>query len=296
MKAPSPSNFVSGILLRSFLVLLLGLLGGAAARAQSGPAVMTNPVNVTVNAGGTAMFTAAASGSPTPTVQWQFSTDGGATFNNLAGATTTTLTVPGLTAGQNGLRFRAVFTNAGGTATTTTATVTVNFAPGVTTNPASQSIAAGANVTFVAAADGNPTPTVQWQVSVNGGATFNNIAGATSTSLLLTAVPVTATGNKYRAVFTDSAGSATTTAATLTVGIAPNFTKISLSGTNLNLFGTNVMSGTYLLVTSTDLTDAPAQWLPVLTNTFTANSSFSVLVTNQFSAGVPRRFFRYRMP
>src|SRR5438309_6566825 len=99
--------------------------------------------------------------------------------------------------------------------------MTVNFAPSVTTNPANQSVAAGSTATFTAAANGNPTPTVQWQVSTNGGATFTNIAGATATTLSFTA-QVSNNGNQYRAVFTNTVGSATTTAATLTVGqIAP---------------------------------------------------------------------------
>jgi hypothetical protein len=157
-------------------------------------------------------------------VQWQFSTDGGATFNNVAGATTTTLTVPNVAASQNGTKFRAVFTNSSGSATTTAATLTVNFAPSVTTNPTSQSVASGSTATFVAAANGNPTPTVQWQISTNGGGTFVNIAGATATTLSFTAQG-TDNGNQYRAVFTNSVGSATTTAATLTVTAGPAITQ-----------------------------------------------------------------------
>ena len=189
----------------------------------AGPQITTNPTDQTVNAGQTATFTAAASGTPTPTVQWQSSTDGGATFQNVAGATTTTLTVPNVVAGQNGNKFRAVFTNSAGSATTTAATLTVNFAPTVTTNPVSQSISAGSTVTFTAAASGNPTPTVQWQQSTDGGATFQNIAGATSTTLSFTAL-AGQNGNQYRAVFTNSVGSATTTAATLTVTAGPQIT------------------------------------------------------------------------
>ena len=39
------------------------------------------------------MFTAAASGAPLPTVQWQLSTNGGGTWGNISGATTDTLKV-----------------------------------------------------------------------------------------------------------------------------------------------------------------------------------------------------------
>ena len=43
------------------------------------PAVDTAPQDVTVNAPDSATFTAAGSGSPAPTQQWQRSTDGGNT-------------------------------------------------------------------------------------------------------------------------------------------------------------------------------------------------------------------------
>src|SRR3989442_3852429 len=92
------------------------------------PTITTQPANQTVTAGQTATFTAAATGSPTPTVQWQVSTDGGVTFNNVSGATSTTLSFT-TASSQNGYQYRAVFTNAAGTATTTAATLTVNAAP-----------------------------------------------------------------------------------------------------------------------------------------------------------------------
>jgi len=60
---------------------------------------------------------------------------------------------------------------------------------------------------------------VQWQVSTGGGA-FSNVSGATSTTLSF-ATALTQNGNRYRAVFTNSVGPATTTAATLTVNAGP---------------------------------------------------------------------------
>ena len=93
--------------------------------------------------------------------------------------------------------------------------------PNVTTSPQSQSISAGANVTFTAAATGNPAPTVQWQVQTPGG-TFTNIAGANSTALTLNNVTIGQSGNQYRAVFTNGTGSAASTPATLTVNVSGN--------------------------------------------------------------------------
>ena len=181
------------------------------------PTVTTQPASQTVTAGQTATFTAAASGNPTPTVQWQVSIDGGSTFSNISGATSTTLTLSNTAAAQNGDEYQAVFSNSVGTATTSAATLTVDFAPTVTTQPASQTVTAGQTATFTAAASGNPTPTVQWQVSTNGGPTFSNIAGATSTTLTLSNTTTAQNGDEYQAVFTNSVGTATTSAATLTV-------------------------------------------------------------------------------
>jgi hypothetical protein len=198
---------------------------------QSAPAVTTNPANATVNAGQNATFTAAATGNPTPTVQWQVSTDGGATFGNVAGATGTTLTLTGTTAGQNGSIYQAVFTNSVGTATTNRATLTVRYAPAVSGSPTSQTVTAGQSVTFTAAATGNPTPTVQWQRSTNGGSSFSTISGATGTTYTVTGTTLSLNGYQYRAVFTNSVGSATTSAATLTVQAAPAVTTNPSSST-----------------------------------------------------------------
>ena len=173
--------------------------------------VATNPTDQSVCDGGTATFSASGNGFPAPTVQWQVSSGG--PFTDIPGATSTTLMFTATTA-DNGKQYRAVFTNAGGTATTTAATLTVNTAPAVTTNPANSTVCEGATATFTAAASGSPAPTVQWQVSSGG--PFTDIPGATSATLMFTATTAD-NGKQYRAVFTNTCGTATTTAATLTV-------------------------------------------------------------------------------
>ncbi len=95
---------------------------------NTAPVVTTNPADTTVNAGAAASFTAAASGNPPPTVQWQMSTDGGATFNPISGATSATYSFTA-TAAQNGYEYEAVFTNSVGGATTAAATLTVISVP-----------------------------------------------------------------------------------------------------------------------------------------------------------------------
>ena len=81
------------------------------------PVITLNPTNAPEPAGAIATYTAAATGSPTPTVQWQRSSDG-STFTNVAGATATTLTITTATT-PNIYQYRAVFTNSQGVATTT---------------------------------------------------------------------------------------------------------------------------------------------------------------------------------
>jgi hypothetical protein len=184
------------------------------------PVITTTPQSQTIPAGNAATFSAAATSNPTATVRWQVSTNGGATFTNIAGATSTTYSFS-TTPSQNGNLYRAIFTNSQGSATTAAATLTVSAAlaaPVVTLNPTSQNVLPGGTVTFSAAATGNPSPTVSWQVSTDGGVTFNDLGIPTSgsTSLSFT-TDASQNGYKYRAVFTNSQGTATTAAATLTV-------------------------------------------------------------------------------
>jgi len=87
------------------------------------PTVLTQPSDQVVSAGATATFSAAAFGSAT--VQWQETFDGGASWADIAGATATSYTTPATTTADNGKRFRAVFTNAGGTTNSNAATLTV---------------------------------------------------------------------------------------------------------------------------------------------------------------------------
>jgi hypothetical protein len=199
------------------------------APAGTAPAITQSPSNQTVVAGNTATFTAAATGDPTPTVQWQVSTNGGSSWSDISGATNTTYSFTAAS-GDNGNQYRAVFTNSAGSATSGAATLTVNYAPSVTQNPSSSTVNSGATASFTAAATGNPTPTVQWQVSTNGGTSWNDISGATNTTYSFTAASGD-NGNQYRAVFTNSVASTNSTSATLNVS-SPSAPSITIQPSN----------------------------------------------------------------
>ncbi len=185
----------------------------------TGASVTASPASTTVDSGQTATFTAAGGGNPVPEVQWQVSTDGGSTFTSIAGANSTTLAVAAV-ADDNGYQYRAVFANSVGSATSAAATLTVDTVPVVTGDPADALVVPGQTASFTASATGNPSPTVQWQVSTDGGVTFSDVPGATSDTLTVTTA-VGQSGDQYEAVFSNPAGSATSTAATLTLDTLP---------------------------------------------------------------------------
>ncbi len=71
------------------------------------------PQDRTVDQGEPATFTATAPGQPGLRLQWQRSDDAGATFQDITGASGTTLTVPSPQAPDDGDRFRAVIISRG---------------------------------------------------------------------------------------------------------------------------------------------------------------------------------------
>jgi hypothetical protein len=136
-------------------------------------AITANPASKNINAGQGVTFTAATSNpTGTDTVQWQVSTDGGATFNPLAdggvysGTTTTTLTISNAPTALNSDQYLAVFTNAAGTLMTSAATLGVNHLDTTTTVSSSNATSSyGQSVTFtatVSAAAGTPGGTVSF--------------------------------------------------------------------------------------------------------------------------------------
>ena len=179
--------------------------------AVTAPAITTQPSSQTVTAGQTATFTVAATGTSPMTYQWS---KNGAP---ISGATSSTYTTPAETTSDNNAQFDVVVSNTAGSATSNAATLTVNAAvtaPAITTQPSSQTVTAGQTATFTVAATGTSPMTYQW--SKNGAA----ISGATSSTYTTPAETTSDNSAKFTAVVTNSAGSATSNAATLTVNAA----------------------------------------------------------------------------
>jgi len=187
------------------------------------PTITTAPVNQTVTAGQSATFTVVAAGTAPLGYQWQKN------GVNVAGATAASYTTPVTTTSDSGSTFRIVVSNTAGTVTSAAATLTVNAAPvtpTITTQPTNQTVTAGQTATFTVVATGTAPLSYQWQK--NG----VNIAGATSASYT---TPVTATsdsGSTFRVVVSNTAGTVTSAAATLTVNAAPVAPTITTQPTN----------------------------------------------------------------
>ncbi|MFN8242996.1 MAG: zinc-dependent metalloprotease family protein [Ferruginibacter sp.] len=193
--------------------------------------ITTQPLSSTVCAGTNTSFSVVASGT-TPTYQWQESTNGGGSWNNITnggiygGATTATLNLTGVTAGMNSYQYRCIVNGTApcGSLNSNAATLTVNTAPAITANPVTGTIlCAGQNTSYSVTANGTAL-TYQWQLSTDGGTSWNNITnggvygGATTNTLSITGATAAMNSYRYRCVISGTCSpSATSNSTTLTV-------------------------------------------------------------------------------
>ncbi len=134
--------------------------------AAVAPAIITQPVSVTVNSGGTAVFAVTATGTPAPTYQWQRSsgTPGAGASVLIPGATSPTLVLSGTTGNNAALagNYSVVVSNGVGSAVTSSpATLTLASSfndPGRLTNlSVLTDIAAGSSFTVGTVVGGQGT-------------------------------------------------------------------------------------------------------------------------------------------
>lgn len=216
------------------------------------PVVTTQPTNKVVCLGDNTSYTVAATSSAPISYQWQGSSNG-STWTNLpnagiySGVTTTTLSLTNVYGGEFSMYRCELNTGCIPAATSNTATLTVHIQPNISIQPVSQVKCVGQNTSFAISATGSNL-VYQWQVSTNGGTTWNNVtnggvySGATSNNLSLTNIPVTLNSYRYRCIVSGSCPTAkTSNVAILTVNspvvltAQPNPSITICSGENTSL-------------------------------------------------------------
>ena len=240
------------------------------------PSIVTQPHDQTVIQGAVAGFSVTAVGTEPLQYQWWFK---GAA---LSGATSNSYSILAASTNNAG-NYLVVVTNDSGSVTSAVASLTVFVPPSIVTQPQSQMIPPGSNVTFTVLAVGTDPLSYQWRA--NG----TNIAGATSTTFNLLSVSTNDAGG-YVVVVTNWAGSVTSAVATLQVRELLQFQTTGgvmgiVNGSfRVRLIGMSQTSAV-VIEASTNLLD----WMPLYTNT---TPTTLIKYSDPVTTNHPNRFYR----
>ena len=214
------TNVTAGMNGYAYRVIVSGSCGGSVTSScvtltiSNSTSISAHPANTSACVGANASFSVTAAGNNL-TYQWQLSTDGGATYSNISGATGSTYSVTA-TAAMNNNRYRVIANSTCGSTNSNAAILTVNNPPAITTQPGNQSSCVGGNANFLSQATGAGL-SYQWQVSTDGGTTWNNVSGGTNPGLTLTGITASMNNNRYRVVVNSTCGSVTSSAGIFTI-------------------------------------------------------------------------------
>jgi 6-phosphogluconolactonase (cycloisomerase 2 family) len=191
--------------------------GGAGSTPAPAAAITAQPSDQSVVAGNTATFSVTASDA----TAYQWEKNSGAGFTPVAGATAASHTTAAALLGDSGTQYRVLVSGAANSVTSSAATLTVTpapIAPAIAVHPASQTVTAGQDASFAVTASGTALA-YQWERDTGSG--FASLAGETNATLTRAAVALADGGNQFRVVVSNSLGTLTSNAATLSVNPAP---------------------------------------------------------------------------
>jgi Immunoglobulin I-set domain. len=190
------------------------------------PTFTTGPTNVTVLAGGTAIFNVSGgSGTPAPSYSWQ--KDGVPVSNggNISGANSATLTITSCAAGNAGT-YSCLVSNIAGVAVAT-ATLSVTIPPTIDSQtPPGGPVSAGAGgtVNFSVTAHATHPINYQWSKSGTGNLTDNGHFTGTTTSTLTINTLVAGDAGSYSCHLSNADGATDSAAITLSIATGPTIT------------------------------------------------------------------------
>lgn len=192
--------------------------GTAVLTVNAPPSISTQPVSAVTLVGQSTGFVVVAIGVPDPSYQWR--KDGTA----IAGATAANFNIGAATL-QDAGSYSVVVSNVAGSVTSSTATLVVNKAPTILTQPISATVRAGEPAGFIVYASGSPSPTYQW--SKNG----VPISGATQAAYTIGAASLSDAG-AYSVAVSNVVNSVTSVEVALVVNKAPTISS-EPSGTTI---------------------------------------------------------------
>jgi hypothetical protein len=238
------------------------------------PSISAQPQSQTNIAGTAANFSVTAAGTGPLAYQWRFN------GTNLAGATASSYILANAQPTNAG-SYSVVVTNVAGSITSAVASLTVWVPVAITSQPQSQTVVQGTNVTFCVGASGTPPLLYQWR---RGG---TNLSGATSSCLAFTNIQPSHTAG-YTVVVTNVAGSVTSAVAMLTVLVPPAITaqpqsQTNIAGTvaNFSVTGTGTVPLAYQWrFNGTNLAGATASSYSVASAQPSNAGSYAVVITN----------------
>ena len=168
-----------------FVLTTLAACGGGGGGTAPAPnsTFTTQPTSVTVAAPATAAFNVIATGTPTPTLQWQLSTNGGGTWGDIVGATTSSYTTPATVIGDSVKLYRAVATNSTGVVNSNVASLTLRTIALPKTGQTTCSDAAGTTIACAGTGQdgelqtGVAEPSPRFTVDGTGNCITDNLTG-----------------------------------------------------------------------------------------------------------------------
>jgi hypothetical protein len=251
---------------------------------NTGPTIVTQPVGVTVTAGGTTSFSVVATGTPALTYQWYRIPAGQTTGVAIGGATSATYNVPAsATATTNDQdEYYVVVTNGYGQAISQKATLAVGngILLQITGQPVTQYVDVGAPATYQVTAVSSLPLSYQWYEAPPGSSTFTAIPGATSATYTVDPTVITQTGSVFYAVVSNgTTASVTSNSAGLFVG--PLAQVPNLCDAGWSALGNAVAEPgcSYQLTAAVGNQDGEIVW-PTLISTGDIQLTFTVTLSN----------------